>query len=591
MGQSAWSGAPYIPSNTTQKAIDTYIRFISNIGAVIKVIDSNQQKVKAVVQGEQLTRIVQYIYEMAKNERIIAEPLWLENIPAVIYLQSIREKYKVLNKYDRVCAVIGEYDDPNNQRQDVLAIDFANVGNTVIFGNAESGKETLLSTMCYDIINNYSSKEAWLYLLDFGSETLKIFKNAPHVGDVAFINDAEKLERFFDMLSKEMNDRKELLSKYNGDYNLYKIKENAYMPMIFVVLNNFTTFYEMYGNQYDDLLNSITRECVKYRIIFVVTANVAGDIRYRLKQNFKQSITLQQNKEDEYFNVFDKARKMRPSALFGRGLISIKDSIYEFQTATLCKGEDYNNYVLDTIEKVKNKEENKIIAKRIPVLPEVVTFEHLLGENININSVPLGISKNEIEVYKFDFKKNFLTVITGNNIEEINMYISNLVEQFMHIDNIKVTYLDVENLFDKADNNYMEQYQTFTSQFSIAKEEKAHHLCIIIGMDKFIEALGLDKIEFGNYLKEMQQSKKYSFIIADSLAKMKNRSYDDWYKNYTTNDTGIWVGNGFGDQYFLKSNANSRTIINNCGRSFGYAVNRGDLTLIKLLEMKEKENN
>ena len=36
-------------------------------------------------------------------------------------------------------------------------------------------------------------------------------------------------------------------------------------------------------------------------------------MRYRLTQNFKKKIVLQLNNEDDYFNIFDKIGKKRPS--------------------------------------------------------------------------------------------------------------------------------------------------------------------------------------------------------------------------------------------------------------------------------------
>ena len=38
-------------------------------------------------------------------------------------------------------------------------------------------QRTLLSKIIYDLITTYSSDEVWLYLLDFGTEALKIYKD------------------------------------------------------------------------------------------------------------------------------------------------------------------------------------------------------------------------------------------------------------------------------------------------------------------------------------------------------------------------------------------------------------------------------
>ena len=591
LGKSAWSGAPYIPSNTSRKIVDTSIKFISNTGSTIKQVDNNQQHIKSLIQGEQLTKIVQYICDMAKREKIKPEKLWLDSIPETIYLQDIRKKYKVENKDNIICSVIGEYDDPNNQRQGVLKINFSNNGNLVVYGNAESGKETLLSTMCFDLINNYTSQNLWIYILDFGSEALKIYRDAPQVGDVVFINEEEKIERFFDMISKEIKTRKEILSKYNGDYELYLKKQENAMPMIVIMLNNFVEFMEMYETKYEDTINNITRECTKYRIVFAVTTNVSYDIRYRLKQNFKQSITLQQNKDDEYTNIFSKARKIRPASLFGRGLTSIDDNIYEFQTAVLCEAEEYNNYIYDTIQKVGEIKENKLRPKPIGVLPDIVTLELMKKDITSINSIPLGLTKKEIETYNYDFKKNFVTVITGIDIEEISIYLVGILKELLMIPKIGMTIIDAEASYEKPADSMNEQLNTFIDEFNVRKNSKDHNLCVIVGIDKFIERIGLRKTEFYKYMQEMKQCKNYSFIIVDSVSKIKNRTFDDWYKNFVINDSAIWVGSGFADQYLIRSNMNLRNIENDCGRCFGYVVSKRDATFIKLLGMKEKEKN
>ena len=163
-------------------------------------------------------------------------------------MEEIKKKYHVKTSQEDITAVIGEFDDPENQRQGVADVNFSRRGNLIIYGNAESGKETLISTMIYDVINNYSSEVVQFYILDFGSETMKIFKRSNHVGDVIFANEGEKIARFFMMLQKEIKDRKQILSNYNGDINLYTKSTGNIMPTFVIVLNNFETFTENYPN-------------------------------------------------------------------------------------------------------------------------------------------------------------------------------------------------------------------------------------------------------------------------------------------------------------------------------------------------------
>ncbi len=48
-----------------------------------------------------------------------------------------------------------------------------------------------------------------IYIFDFGSEALKIFKDAPHIGDVVLSTDTEKINRLFEILQREMKKKEE----------------------------------------------------------------------------------------------------------------------------------------------------------------------------------------------------------------------------------------------------------------------------------------------------------------------------------------------------------------------------------------------
>ena len=103
-------------------------------------------------------------------------------------------------------------------------------------------------------------------------------------------------------------------------------------------------------------------------------------------------------------------------------------------------------------------------------------------------------------------------------------------------------------------------------------------------MDKF-----LVNVESGVLpdLRKAEELKNYTFIIADSVFKLKNHEYDDWYKEYITKDSGIWVGNGISDQYLIRLNSSNRNLVNNCGESFGYLVKQEEAVLVKLIGMKD----
>lgn len=473
LGQSAWTGALYYPSDVRQQKPDKAVEVISNIGTTIKRVDSSKEK-SISAEGEQLTNIVKYLYQIAKEEGIEDKQLWIENIPENIFVDELRKKYKIKHVKNYIEPIAGEYDDPYHQSQGVYTLNLSEEGNVIIYGSADSGKETLLSTIVYDLMTTYSTEEVEIYIMDFGSEALKIFLKSPHVGDIVFLGDDEKINRFFDMIQKEVKERKEILSDYNGDYNLYVKSGGKAMPMTVIIINNYEAFSETYDDKYEDVLLTMTREAVNCGIIFIMTASAFNNVRYRLTQNFKQKIALQLNNSDDYFNIFDNIGKIRPSRIFGRGLISIgAGNVYEFQTAKICEQERWNTYIKAKIEELQKIEMK--IARRIPILPETISIKDVEAEINGLNSIPLGISKNDLKIYTYDFTKYLVNIITSKNIEDALQFMGHLLEELNQSENIEITLLDFEKVFLNNTSN-VENYNNLIKNIN----ENTNNLCIII---------------------------------------------------------------------------------------------------------------
>ena len=582
LGQSAWSGAAYIPSDLTEKKIDKSIQFISNTGTIIKQVDDTISQKAVNNQGEQLTNIVRYMCEIAGQNNIKEENLWLDNIPENIFVDGLKRKYHIKEKEpEGISAIIGEYDDPFNQKQGIVKFNFLKNGNIIVYGNAESGKETLLSTMIYDLITTYTTNEVELYILDFGTEALRIYNGAPQVGDVVFINDSEKIGRFFDMIQEEIKTRKTILQDYNGDYELYLRTGKKPMPMLIVAINNYDAFAEIYEDKYEDILLTLSREATKCGIIFVVTVSQFNSMRYRLSQNFKQRIALQLNVDNDYYNIFEKVGKKRPSNIFGRGLVDINDEIYEFQTAKVCKAEEYNNFIKEKIDELKK--EIKDTANAIPVLPEVVTVKDLKKNIKDLSSLPVGIFDKNLRVCTYNFKKDFINMVTSRDIETAAQFVYNLIEEIETMKDVEVYIFDAERENEKS--NLVQEYLNFVIDVSMGNDKK-QVICVIIGLDKFCNKFEVNS-DFYNSLKKLEERKNSNVIIVDNVTKIKNHEYDEWFKNYISKDNAIWVGNGINNQYLITINSDRRQAVNNCGPSYGYVIKQGEAYMAKLLGMKD----
>ena len=323
IGQAAYAGVKYIPKDKITKVVDRDVSFINNIGDTIKNVETVKRK-ESASQGEELSNILNYICECAKAKKVEAKKLWLDKIPAEIFVTNLMRKYLFNSNPWDIKAVIGEYDDPSNQKQHLLTLDFNNSGNTLIYG--VSGKEIMLSSIIYSLIINHTSDEINIYIIDFGSEMFGTFSNAPQVGDVVFINEAEKLNNLFSVISKELERRKKLFADFNGNYNLYIKNSGRTLPQYIIFINNYELLSENYED-YIDVISSLTRECEKYGISFVITASGVNSVRGKTSQNFNKQFCLEFNDSSDYSSILGPTHGMVPSNIEGRGLVKIDNVI------------------------------------------------------------------------------------------------------------------------------------------------------------------------------------------------------------------------------------------------------------------------
>lgn len=593
LGQSAWCGAKYVPKDKVEKKTDDSIDFINNLGYVVKDVKEN----KVVVEeshGEQLNNVVKYLSDIAKKENINIKQLWLEKIPAVIYVEALKQKYNYVPQKCIINPIIGEYDDPDNQYQGLLTLPIYE-GNTLIYGMPGSGKDITLNTTIYSIITNYTTEEANIYILDFGGEALKIFSKVPHVGDILYVNDEEKIDNLFKMLTREIERRKILFSDYNGDYNTYIKYSNKLISTIIVIINNYEVMTETYS-KYDDILSQITREGVKYGIMFILTVSSSNAVRYRLAGNFRNKLVLQLNEEYGYSSIISSAKKMQPSEIKGRGIVEL-NGVFEFQTAYMCNPENQIDFIRNLTTKLS---ENNKAVKCVPTLPSKVSFNDV-NDNITINSIPIGIEKDSLTVSKFDFKQKFTSLIVTSDLSLASNFVKSLAFEFLSIktnlividaeevctnEDFKVNYFnsDFDSVYEKIFKTINDQYKIYVDNNYNKKslEGQTNITCMILGINDFKNKLSDDnKKSFDSLFEKGKDLGTFNFIIVDLPDKLKKMEYDSWYKNSVTNNRGIWLGNGIANQYVIKLNKIPRELYEEIPNDFGYVIEKGYALLIK----------
>ena len=557
-------------------------------------------------QGEEITNIIKYLIKVSDEQHISVKQLWLDKIPEFIYVEKLRQKYNYLPEKGVINPIIGELDDPNNQRQDILTLPLSADGNTIIYGSAGNGKELLLTTLIYSTIVDHTPSEVNFYILDFGGETLRAYNNAPQVGDVILSSQEEKVNNLYKKLLYELDNRKKLFVDYNGDFEFYCKHSGKTLPMLIVIINNYDSYVESYEDHEEDF-NILTREGAKYGIVFIVTANNTNTLRYKLRQNFKQNIVLQFNDTGDYSSILGNVQKKYPSKIYGRGLVS-RDDIYEFQTAYPYQHEKMNEYI-----RVISKKLNDIFTEKapsIPVLPSVVTHETVSNALGNLESVPVGIFKESLNIAILNTLKNYTSIVSSNDISEYSSFIKNLYKTFTYIKNEEIFVFDTYDIIGNAlenttlvTKNYedtlnsilqemSDEYQIYTNNNydRSSLSDKSHKTIIIIGINELLSRISQDKkMEFTKALSMIKDLGTYHIVLIDNSDKLKQQAFETWYKAAVDPSNGVWLGSGILDQYALKLSVSPRELREELKPGFGVYVDKGKPYIIKLLEGDKDE--
>lgn len=613
LGQSAWAGAPYYPSDKVVVDKDNSVVVIDKNGHAVKSAKLDVNRAKFGDAKKQLDVITEYLRKIAEEEGIKVRPLWLEPIPANILVKDIKNKYNVASERFMLNPLIGEYDDPAHQQQCVLRLPISQEGNVVVYGAAGCGKTTFLNAMVYSLITEHTADEVNIYLLDFASETLRAFAKAPQVGDVILSHEAEKVSNLFKMLQREVEQRKRLFADYGGDYRSYIKASGETLPSIVVAINNFAAFTEMYEEK-EEAVSFLAREGTKYGIYFVLTSLGTNGVRFRLLQNFKQLFVLQLNDETEYATVVGKTDGLYPSKFKGRGLFK-RDSLFEFQIARVCEDDVPFAFIQQECIRLQG-EWNGNSAKKVPILPDVVDVE-FLSEYVDTKKpldIPVGVEKSTLNVHFYPFGDAYITPVmsAGNEYQSFMSDLASLLDGPCGSNGV---------FFDVPDSSGEQQYKNFTvckyvqdcenevaKLFELVlyrnntykealergeKPEAFDNIVVLIDSLTSLRSTLSDegKEKLALILEKGTLNYNITIVISDTVKAVSGIAFERWYKTHIDQANGIWIGNGIAEQYQLKPAKLTSEMRAECEAGFGYSIKRGKACKIKLLNTKQEEQD
>lgn len=448
---------------------------------------NSRLKLPQAKEKTQLDAVKDYLAEVAKNNGYNHKiQLWMPLISDHIYLDEFEEYtnsayedgvwHKTEGEWN-LNILLGKMDDPENQNQMPLTVDFAEDGNIAVLGSIVCGKSTMMQTMAYSLITKFSPGVVNIYAIDFSSKMMSAFEAAPHFGGVMYENDLDKIDKFFNLISNILQDRKDKFK--GGNYKQYVQVNGVKLPSIIIFIDNYASFKEKTSEIYEDQLIRLSKEGISHGIYLVVSGAGYGmnDITTRVGENLNTTLCLAMQDKYAYGDYLHNMQieVLPESGVKGRGLAYYGNRILEYQTALALRAE--NDY--ERMEKIREVCEDMNVnwkgkcAKRVPEIPEKPVWSQFSSleeyeeaiENGKI--VPVGYDDANASVYSIPLseiycylicgaartgKSNFMKVFIQSVLKldsEVCIIDSPNVEFHAYSDNEKVTYAtDERSIFE-----------------------------------------------------------------------------------------------------------------------------------------------
>lgn len=408
--QSAYSGAPEHTDDEDVREFTLYQVELS--GKRVPVY----QRRRARSDESSLTQLDAVVSHVARHcERSGVAKLPDICMPPLPELINLPEGARMLGG----CVPLGIYDDPDNQLQ-APALFEVDGANTFIVGSSQTGKTNLLQTIVRVIAQTRTPRQAQFYIMDFASMILKNLEGLAHVGGVVLPSEDERVKNLFKLLSSELSLRKRRLLEV-GVSSFAAYLEAGYddLAHIYLVIDNFSVFRELYADRYEDALVSIARDGIACGVSLIVANSVTTGFGFKYLTNFSTFIALSCNDSNEYGMIFDRCR-MRPRDVPGRGLCSFDKRILEFQSYLGFDGEREVDRVaaMRAFVQRANAVANGQRARRIPTVPDDLTLDYVYENySIPMGTVPLGLDYGTVEPVGVDLASKFSVSVVSKGGE------------------------------------------------------------------------------------------------------------------------------------------------------------------------------
>jgi S-DNA-T family DNA segregation ATPase FtsK/SpoIIIE len=246
--QCAWSGAPFSTDEEVRAVGVKPFGYASGDGTEAGASPTAAKVARADEPPTQLEVLVGVCANAARDMALppVRRP-WVEPLGDVVTLKSVVDQVPVdqLRRDPGRVALLGMYDDPENQAQHVAAVDLEASGGLIAFGTGGTGKTTFLRTVATGMARQGSPDEVQLYALDFASRSLDALSDLPHCVTVIPGDDVERTTRLLTVLEQQIDQRRGVLAEARAE-SLGALRAQTGepgFPRLVVLLDSYSNFH------------------------------------------------------------------------------------------------------------------------------------------------------------------------------------------------------------------------------------------------------------------------------------------------------------------------------------------------------------